>query len=269
MTAITWHPVGEVDPRGLGEARLQAHNVVQWLARMVHSYCPREPGEGHLRLLWLSDRQAVVTREVRPGLVLELRFPRLSMVFVENGRPVPHEIDIRERSPAQVEAWFLVELLHRGLDRDRFSKVLPYEIAGLMTGDAADYLEVPCEAELDELAAWLGNAGAIFGDLVRDSGGASPGAVECWPQNLHMTARLGEGNGVARREGEIRVGFAPGDARDPEPYFYVTTEREWTRGERPPGAVLPASEILAGGGRDEVMRFLREAISRARAERAD
>ena len=55
-----------------------------------------------------------------------MRLPTLEMQFHEHGKPVPHILDPEEHSPAEVEAWMLVELLHRGVDREKFSKTLPY-----------------------------------------------------------------------------------------------------------------------------------------------
>ncbi|HZP78344.1 MAG TPA: hypothetical protein VFB45_19525 [Pseudolabrys sp.] len=147
-----------------------------------------------------------VTRTFERELAVELRLPSLEMQFRERGRPVPHLFNPEERSPAEAEAWILVELLHRGLERDKFSKSLPYTIANLLSGDAEDYSPQACALGLDELTAWLRTAAAVL---------SSDGRVVCLPETLTLLA-------PEPRRGAA-VGFSPGDAGQGEPYFFVDT----------------------------------------------
>jgi hypothetical protein len=134
MSALAWRAVGAVNPHRLGEARRQAHNAAQWLVRLARSYIAPQPHAQHTLLQWDSQRQALVTQEFLPQLTVELRIAELALRFTEDGRAVPHVIKLDDRTPAEVEAWVLVELLHRGIDYDRFSKSLPYKVPDLMTG---------------------------------------------------------------------------------------------------------------------------------------
>ena len=182
MSALMWRSVGAAHPRRLGEARRQAHSAVQWLSRLAHSYMAPQPDARHTRLRWDPQRLALVTQEFLPALTVELRIPGLALQFKQDDRPVPHVMEVDDRTPAEVEAWVLVELLHRGLDRDRFSKSLPYQMPDLITGDAVGYVAAPLAAELDELAAWFTNAAEILAAIASEAPPASadaacPGAV--------------------------------------------------------------------------------------------
>jgi len=115
------------------KARELTLNIVQWLARIANSYVADRSTKDRLTLDFRTDG-SFVTKTFEHGLALELRLPSLEMQFQERGKLVPHILDPEERSPAEVEAWILVELLHRGLDRERFSKSLPYAVANLMSG---------------------------------------------------------------------------------------------------------------------------------------
>jgi hypothetical protein len=125
------------------KARELTLNIVQWLARIANSYVADRSTKDRLTLDFRTDG-SFVTKTFEHGLALELRLPSLEMQFQERGKLVPHILDPEERSPAEVEAWILVELLHRGLDRDKFSKSLPYTVANLMSGDAEDYSPQAC-----------------------------------------------------------------------------------------------------------------------------
>ena len=139
MTSIEWRSVGSVNPAELGQGRHQAHNAVQWLARMARSYIEPAVDDGHTALDWVGDDDALVTQEIAPDIVLEFRLPELTMQFKEGGERVSHQFDMDDRSPAEAEAWLLVELLHRGVDREKLSKDLPYSLPGMMVGDAVRY----------------------------------------------------------------------------------------------------------------------------------
>ena len=143
------------------KARELTLNLVQWLARIANSYVTDGSIKDRLVLDFRIDG-SIVTKTFEQGIALELRLPGLEMQFQERGKPVPHVLDPEERSPAEVEAWILVELLHRGLNRDKFSKSLPYTITNLMSGDAEDYSPQACAAGLAQLTAWFRAASAVL-----------------------------------------------------------------------------------------------------------
>jgi hypothetical protein len=222
MSALPWRSVGALDPRRLGEARRQAHNAAQWLVRLAHSYMAPQPHARHTLLQWDPQRQALVTQEFLPQLTVELRIPELALQFKEDGRAVPHVIRIDDRTPAEVEAWILVELLHRGVDRDRFSKSLPYEVPDLMTGDAVRYVAEPLASELNELATWFANAASVLAavenEQLRPATRCNP-ALWCWPEVFHVAVLLPMHD--ASSGPMLRAGFSAGDDRTDQPYFYV------------------------------------------------
>ena len=138
---------------------------------------------------------------------------------------MPHVFDPEEHSPAETEAWILVELLHRGLDRDRFSKVLPYDVPNLMTGDAENYTPWGCSQGLRRLSEWYGNAMSVLKSISPSDDGLE---IRCWPQTLNLFTVFGPDSQIA--------GFSPGSGKAPEPFFYL----EAANGSR---AVLKVSQI--------------------------
>ena len=117
-----WESVEIGDPASFARARELALNVVQWVARIANSYVSAATAEERVRLTFRTPDATFVTRPFEDNKSLELRLPSLNLQFLEGGRPVPHIFDPEDHSPAETEAWLLVELLHRGIERDRFSK---------------------------------------------------------------------------------------------------------------------------------------------------
>jgi hypothetical protein len=228
----------EGDGSALARARREAINVVQWLARVAQSYVTSAPLERRPDLIFRVADAAFVTKPFENGVALEMRLPDLHLQFLQNGKPVPHVFDPQERSPAEAEAWILVELLHRGIDREKFSKQLPYTVPGLLTGDAEDYAPQACREGLAELAAWFGKAAAVLAATARASGTEKP-AIVCLPQTLDL-ALASESASEA-----MALGFSTGNANSPTPHFYAIAGEPGSAEAR--RTVMSASELLAHG----------------------
>jgi hypothetical protein len=245
MSASTWQPVGVVDPRKLGEARRQAHNAAQWPVRLAHSYMAPQPQARHTLLRWNPHRQALVTQEFLPQLTVELRLPELTLQFKEDGRAVPHVIEVDGRTPAEIEAWVLVELLHRGVDRDRFSKALPFDFPGLITGDSMSYTAKPLAAELGELTIWFGNAASRLSAIEKEylpSTSRDASVVWCWPKSFDLAVLVSMHAGA---DGPmLRAGFSPGTSDCAEPHFYVAPQPSMTHATTWSHEGLAATRLL-------------------------
>lgn len=197
-------PVSQPDRDMLTKARKQTLELAQWLARIANSYVAADRPED--RVLLSFSHGVFVTKTFDRGFALELRLPGLELQFQERGKPVPHVLDPEEHSPAETEAWILVELLHRGIERDKFSKSLPYTIDNLMSGDAEDYSPQACMEGLELLNAWFCAAASVL---------SPDGRVACVPNTLAFMATVSGHGGTA--------GFSPGDAEHNEPYFFSGT----------------------------------------------
>jgi hypothetical protein len=193
-------PVSQPDREMFARARNLTLNLAQWLARIANSYVADDRPED--RVLLGFSRGIFVTKPFDREFALELRLPTLEMQFQERGKPVPHLLNPEEHSPAETEAWILVELLHRGIERDKFSKSLPYVIDNLMSGDAEDYAPEACVGGLELLNAWFCAAASIL---------SPDGRVACRPESLMIMVAMDT------------AGFSPGDAQHDEPYFFAGT----------------------------------------------
>jgi hypothetical protein len=233
MAGVEPSPAGVRDSARMAEARQQLVSVAQWLARVERSFAARAPGR-ELSLRWRGDRNAIATHDLGDDVGLELRIDGLVMQFTEAGRPSDHEIDVEERSPAHVEAWILIELLHRGLDRDRFSKDLPYDTSALLSGDGVEFSPCEDEAELRALADLFRAAVSAIGRAASDAGGEP--ALRISPRDL----------GVEAVAGGRTIGFSLGDAAIAEPFFYVRGDGAAREPGESPTAILLASQLPPG-----------------------
>lgn len=249
--------VSSANSQRLAEAYKQLHSVIQWLARVECSYIQASNVEKPT-LLW-DDNGSIATQELSTNLRLELRLPHLVMHFTENGETSHHELELEEHSPAHVEAWILIELLHRGIDRTKFSKALPYDVSNLMAGDGVEFSPSEHQSELTELSSWFRNAASIIRSAVGRSNGEKE-TIRLCPQDMSIEAPAFSLDGTEWPGHGLVFGFAPGDAGAQEPFYYIA---RYVNGER--GifeAILKASEIPQDQTKDTIMRFFAEAAGR-------
>jgi hypothetical protein len=223
MMVPVWEDIPEASDKEFALARMETLNLAQWLVRIANSYVSNKTPEERAVLEFRSGNPAFVTQSFEQNVTLELRLADLEMQFSEHGRPVPHIFYPEEHSPAKVEAWLLVELLHRGIDRSKFSKQLPYPMPNLMSGDAEDHSPEACGEGLAKLVVWCRNAASVLSS-------ASHGArILALPQTLTLVYE-------SKSVPETSCGFAPGDEKT-EPYFFARKN-----GERKP-EMLSASQL--------------------------
>src|SRR5690606_43803 len=256
MTDINWESIRAYNSERLSEARMQLHSAVQWLARIERSY-GQTPESRNSMLQWHDDGK-ISTQPLESGLGLELRLPDLIMQFTENGTPSRHEIDLEERSPAHVEAWMLIELLHRGVDRSKFAKELPYDVSTLMSGDGVEFSPDEHEQELDEFADLFRNAAAVLAHVRGHRNGATR-LVRFRPQDMSIEMPTGPANGT--ETSSVTVGFALGDTGTSEPFFYISRNTGGTQAS--PEARLRISEIPSAAADKAVKEFYMQAEERA------
>lgn len=240
MSAFDWGASEDQDPVRLAQARTQLVSAAQWLARVERSYVERDAGKP-FSLHWSDDRKTLATHDFADEIVLELQIDRLVMQFTERGRPSDHLIDVDERSPAHVEAWILIELLHRGVDRDRFSKELPYDTSELFNGDGVEFSPSEYTAELAALAALF--RGAI--DVIRDASDDRSG-IRIFPGDLNVEGSFGD----------RVIGFSLGDENVSEPHFYTSKDGGPSSDHSGSIEVLKVADVSTGEAPQSISSFL-------------
>jgi hypothetical protein len=265
METVNLPPVAKTDAARMAQARRQIHNGAVWLARMANSYLPPEADQRHLRLTWLAE-SALASQTFGNGLSLRLKLPELHLQFLEDGVPVKHVFDMEDHTAAETEAWILVELLHRGVERERFSKNLPFEIATPITGDSEKYAPESVAHELSLLTSWLSAGAMIIGELTRNQASSPTVATATvWmePEPLRLGGLVASPKGVDAVPLQ-RIGFSLGDQRTAEPYFFIVPQNHGSVQSLHPAFKLTATEIETGAmSADEVRRALAAAVVEA------
>ena len=249
MALDQWRPMAVHDTKRFDTARHQLHSIVQWLARIEQSYGSRGGAEEPLTLRWCAERSAITTGPLDGNLVLELHLPELVLQFREDDEVSNHPLDVAEHSPAHIEAWLLVELLHRGIHRSKFSKALPYDVSGLMSGDGVEFSPKAYEKELGALTVWFSKAASALAEASSCSEVNRKQAVTVRPDDLGLEAV---------QSATSVIGFKASGKQGSEPFFYIRRrDRSDDTATGTVGGVLPASQIPAhGDGTLVVAQFL-------------
>ncbi len=160
-----WPDTAVFQTRQYRKARVEAHNALFWMARAAHSFLQPTPDNTHLYLSLDSGSFDFRTQIFGDGFQIGLNLPELELYFCEKKEKVPHSFWLDEKTPAFVEAWYLVELLHRGLDPQSFSTYLPFQSKDMLMGDTQDHNASLYKTELRALADCIMNTVPVLDQL--------------------------------------------------------------------------------------------------------
>ena len=208
------------------KARFEAHNALFWMARCAHSFLKARDDQKHMDLLWQSESKSFRTKIFDGDLQIGLHLPDLELYFCEHGIKVPHSFWLDDRTPAYVEAWYLVELVHRDRDRSKFSTDLPFESANMLMGDTKDHNASAVALELDALQKCFERAADLFVNVSQSllkNGHIAESAnlITLKPESFSLILSF---ESAKTRESVTSIGLSAGDELRPSPFFFTTTE---------------------------------------------
>ncbi|MHC5012047.1 MAG: hypothetical protein ACYTG6_14060 [Planctomycetota bacterium] len=273
--ATSWRPLGDVPPRDLLDARVQAHYAVQLVAAVGASLVSPEPDASHKSFVYAPESSAVVGRPTRatPPFRAALRVPDLTLELRSAEGAVLGALPLQDETLAIGLAW-MNEAARRQWPEAPIVAPHGYDadFPGHPVGTGAAF-HVEDAAHLAELDRYYANTHDVLAHVRRDHARTSPATI--WPHHFDVATliRLGDGEGESART--VGVGLSPGDGLYDEPYWYVSPwpypdasrlpspeERGSWRASPWFGAVLTASELLDGDPDPEaaLSRFLEATI---------
>jgi hypothetical protein len=220
-----WRKPESVDRSSLSEARLQAHQAVQWLARAARAYVPPTAEDRHTNLGWDDTIGGLTTHALPRGAMLGLIIGDLTLA-VWDGPVGPtagaQTISLEGHRDGEIREWLGRQFSARGFEPGALDAPLPYEPPAHPIGQGAPYGPARLAAALAALTAWYANANHALGEtrerLVARHIDAPP--VRCWPHHFDLDSLVGRGSGAAAHT--VGLGFAPGDNYYDQPYFYIS-----------------------------------------------
>jgi hypothetical protein len=260
LAELKWRPFRDVDRRRLGEARLQAHYAVQWLARTARAYIPPQPDDSHTSLRWDSEFDCFMTRPLRDRSRLRLQIAGLTLTVHDGSGAGDQSLSLSGCTDADVRQWLGTCLATHGLHPQLLDAPSPYGMPTHAIAAGAAYAASDITDALAEIAACFGNADffleRIERQMIEHKFSASP--VRCWPHHFDLATQTMLPTLDPDMAGYIGTGVSPGDDYYDEPYFYVSIYPEPELATLPAlpalghwhthdfiAAILPAHKILA------------------------
>ncbi|HXC39005.1 MAG TPA: hypothetical protein VN667_08655 [Burkholderiales bacterium] len=257
-----------IDWIAFAEARREAHQAVQWLARAARANLPAAPDDSHTSLTWDAGRGALLGQLLGDSLRLGVGIAGLEL-FADEGDALP----LAGLDDATAAEWIDALLARRGL-QPASAVTLPYEV------ERASYGKTEPGA-LIHLARWFSVADSALEALRGRAGNLrpGPGPVRTWPHHFDMATLIALEEGDPETARSIGAGVSMGDGYYDQPYAYISP---WPR---PDTAKLPtaprpghwhtrdfvslvasADDLLGAGAMDDVLgEFLAESCDVARS----
>ncbi|MCA8953078.1 MAG: hypothetical protein KDE27_26435 [Planctomycetes bacterium] len=256
---MNWQPTGRIPPDSLTSARLQLHYGAYVLGSTAHSVLPPVEDDSHTNLGFEPAFRSLATRDLPTSHRLHLDIETFTLVLRDGDRSVASRPLAGETVDGAL-AWIAVTL-----SRPVARREYPDFPASPLATDGA--FAKPPAAELAELAAWFGNAQALFDSV------SAPSRV--WPHHFDLGALLPLSDDGAV---SIGLGLSPGDGFFDQPYFYCSpypapddasalpplAVGHWTT-DGFTSAIATATELAAAGAPgDAAARYLEDALHRCR-----
>jgi hypothetical protein len=236
-TTPSWRPLGVVEAKRLGEARLQAHYAVQWLARLARAAVPARPDDSHTSLGWDDRLDGFLTHPLRDGTQLGLRLRDLTLTLVGGeAERLQRSFSLIGRSDAEARAWMELAFSPIGLDAQALDAPSPYAMPPHPIAQGRAYGGGDISAALQELAVWFANGQTAIEKLRRavlDHGHDSP-EPRCWPHHFDLATLTSFPLPRDAATAFIGAGLSPGDRYYDEPYFYLSVYPAPDRSALPP-----------------------------------
>ena len=273
-TGRSWQELNAGATSRLRDTRLQLHWAAQVVAWVGNTHLAARADDSHTNLGWDSHHLALSAHAVgeAPALKAALRLRDPALLLLDASGALD-ECRLEGRSLDELASWMeeALERQSRHVLRGQLER-REYEMPGhgVADGDAFQ----PDAAAALELERWFSNADLALRSFAGPWTQASP--VRCWPHHFDIATLVAfDPDEEPEKARSIGAGMTPGDADEPDPYWYV---RPWpcpdpaalsalpagrwnTEGWL--GAVLPAAELWAAGDGEAQHQILVEFLGAA------
>lgn len=228
---LSWPDFKIFETDAYKKARFEGHNALFWMARCAHSFLEEQEDHKHMDLLYQPDSQNFKTKIFDGDLQIGLNLKTLELYFCENETKVPHSFWLDDRTPAYVEAWYLVELVHRDRDRTKFSTKLPFESSNMLMGDTIDHNASAFVEELDALHKCFHKTAGLLvqvSQLLLNGGYVAENAnqIALKPETFSLFLNF---SFDSMKESNVSVGLSAGDSLRPAPFFFTSIKPQKLR----------------------------------------
>lgn len=264
-----------VNPQHLISSRIQLHYAIQFMAAIANVLASPQPDGSHVTLSWDAKWQHFSGAPISDLFQVAFDPMSLNAFFLD---PQGSQIAILPLEGQTLNGgleWHKAQITQLGLDASEIV-LLDYP-----PNDFPDHeLARGGEFQFDALETRIGLLNyfqisqMLLENIILESEGADE--LHIWPHHFDMATSLSL---PARLEGEPRsigVGFSPGDAGYPEPYWYISPWPYPSLSDLPElsggrwhtkgwvGAVLTASdlgEVTTEASQQSVKAFIKDAIA--------
>ncbi|BDM83301.1 hypothetical protein [Acaryochloris marina] len=268
-----------VNTQQLISSRIQLHYAIQFMAAISNALAPPQPDGSHVTINWEAKQQLFVSVLIAGLFKVALDPIGLNALLLDPQGNQIEMLPLEGQTMDEGLEWHRTEIGKLGLDASNivFLDYPPNDFPDHEVAHGGVF-------EIDPLAAriWLMNyfqtSQNLLQDIVANLEEASD--LHIWPHHFDMATLLSWPTNQDGESGSIGVGFSPGDAGYPEPYWYVSPwpypniaklptlvsggswhTEEWV------GAVLTDSclgDVTTDATQQSIKTFLSDAVAKSR-----
>lgn len=274
-----WHDLEALDDATLTEARLQLHWAAQVVAAIGYTHIPPADDDSQSNMGWVDGMQLLAGRymEFDPPIFASLSPRGLRLGLHDAGGDAVRPIEVEGRTLDEIHEAMEKEIHAMAGGIERTLNRPEYDLPDHPVAHGERFGGADAQA-LEMLGRWFHDANLVLRDLRAKTPSTTMPRV--WPHHFDMGSLIDlDATEDADPRRQIGLGLSPGDASDPQPYWYVAPYPRPEQGSPPEvegggrwttegftGYKLAAADLLAGGeGQEERARaFVASAVAACR-----
>ena len=207
--------------KALLAARVELHRAVQLIGAVGRSYSPASGEDEYGSLEWDESNKMLVSVPVgeKEKIYAGLSLLTFTLGLYKTGGTLIDNMDLKKRRPDEVVIWLKKTLSQAGLQGEKLTLALPYEIPSYASDTEKKFSFKPKSA-FREFSNFYQNAALMLNYYRKNNDPAAE--IKCWPHHFDIAMQLiFDGNGSSEEKKYVGLGFSPGDENYKRPYYYI------------------------------------------------
>jgi hypothetical protein len=213
VTTSAWRRLDPDRAESIEPARLEVHWAAQIAAAAGSSLLPARDDFEHTNLAWSPAQEALLGRTIAESDLRAGIRPRDLAIVLASENELFAEQTLAGRTLAQGLRWLSSEIEARWRGSMRALALPSHDLPPHPVGRGEAFAGVD-GASLAVVGDWLANAQSAIEEVRARHAGSE---ARCWPHHFDVATRI-----ALDVDRSIGAGVSLGDAREREPYFYVS-----------------------------------------------
>lgn len=222
MSKYEWYQLRSTNLEALADMRDQVHVAIQNVALIGRQYLPKSKEDENATLSWIPGLWRMAGKWIDDNSFRSsLSLRDFHLYLVDGKLNIVDELKLHGANFKETMLWLERNIGAHDLGHKSLSIELPYDFDLLKVKGSQPFIEFD-ERQYEDFGGFYHNAFIVCQDI--KSAHKNTSEIKIWPHHFDLATMITLIDiGDPSLNTSVSVGFSPGDAQHPEPYFYVNS----------------------------------------------